>query len=80
MVANLGTKEPLPFPQVRDYRLGPGTANFTHGPAMSRDTAIRALETGIGLAEELHADGVGLSALARWASVTLPPPAPSPRC
>src|SRR5436190_15799414 len=37
VVANLGTKCPVDLPQVRDCRLGPGTANFTRGPAMSRE-------------------------------------------
>jgi nicotinate-nucleotide--dimethylbenzimidazole phosphoribosyltransferase len=60
VVADLGTKCPVDLPQVRDCRLGPGTANFTHGPAMSRDIAIRGLEIGIGLAGELAAEGVGL--------------------
>lgn len=60
VVADLGTKCPTQLPQVRDHRLGPGTANFTRGPAMSRETAVRALEVGIRLAEELSAAGVGL--------------------
>jgi nicotinate-nucleotide--dimethylbenzimidazole phosphoribosyltransferase len=60
VVADLGTKCPADLPQVRDCRLGPGTANFTRGPAMSRETAARALEVGIRLASELAAEGVGL--------------------
>jgi nicotinate-nucleotide--dimethylbenzimidazole phosphoribosyltransferase len=60
VVADLGTKDPVQLPQVRDLRLGPGTANFARGPAMSRETAVRALEAGIGLAGELAGEGVGL--------------------
>jgi nicotinate-nucleotide--dimethylbenzimidazole phosphoribosyltransferase len=60
IVANMGTRRPVDLPAVRDYRLGPGTANFTRGPAMTRATAISAVETGIHLAEELAADGIGL--------------------
>jgi nicotinate-nucleotide--dimethylbenzimidazole phosphoribosyltransferase len=60
VVADLGTKDPVRLPQVRDLRLGPGTANFARGPAMSRETAVRALEAGIGLAGELAGEGVGL--------------------
>ena len=63
VVADLGTKQPVELPQVRACRLGPGTANCTRGPAMSRDTAVRALETGINLAAELAAAGVGLLAI-----------------
>jgi nicotinate-nucleotide--dimethylbenzimidazole phosphoribosyltransferase len=48
---------------VLDRRLGPGTANATRGPAMTREQAFRALDSGIELAEELAADGVGLIAL-----------------
>jgi len=48
---------------VLDRRLGPGTANATRGPAMTREQALRALDSGIELAEELAADGVGLIAL-----------------
>jgi nicotinate-nucleotide--dimethylbenzimidazole phosphoribosyltransferase len=60
VVANLGTKHAVDVPQVPDHRLGPGTANFTRGPAMSRETAVRGLEVGIRLAEELCGAGVGL--------------------
>src|SRR3954463_12492453 len=41
VVADLGTVSPV-LPGVRDHRLGPGTANFTRGPAMSLATAVRA--------------------------------------
>ena len=45
------------------HPLGPGTANFTRGPAMSREVAVRALEFGIALATELQEMGVGLLAV-----------------
>jgi nicotinate-nucleotide--dimethylbenzimidazole phosphoribosyltransferase len=45
---------------LRDSRLGPGTANFTRGTAMSKETAIRGLEIGIDIAAELATDGIGL--------------------
>jgi len=48
---------------VLDRRLGPGTANASRGPAMSREQAIQALETGIELAEGLAIEGVGLLGL-----------------
>jgi nicotinate-nucleotide--dimethylbenzimidazole phosphoribosyltransferase len=60
IVADLGTKCVVDLPQVRNCRLGDGTANFTRGPAMSRATAVRGLEIGIRLADELAAEGVGL--------------------
>jgi nicotinate-nucleotide--dimethylbenzimidazole phosphoribosyltransferase len=60
VVVDLGVKVAVALPQVRDCRLGAGTANFARGPAMSRDTAIRALEAGIVLAGELASEGIGL--------------------
>lgn len=68
VVVDIGTKSPMPArsaskgagQRFRDAQLGPGTANFTRGPAMSNETARRGLETGIGVAAELAADGIGL--------------------
>jgi nicotinate-nucleotide--dimethylbenzimidazole phosphoribosyltransferase len=37
-----------------------GTANFTRGPAMTRDEAIQSIEIGIGLARAAAADGIEL--------------------
>jgi nicotinate-nucleotide--dimethylbenzimidazole phosphoribosyltransferase len=64
VVVDMGSKSATP-PDccIRDERLGPGTANFTRGPAMSRPTAIRALEVGIELARELVQGGVDLVGL-----------------
>ncbi len=46
-----------PHPLILDRRLGEGTANFTHGPAMSRQTCVRALNIGMALAEDAARDG-----------------------
>jgi nicotinate-nucleotide--dimethylbenzimidazole phosphoribosyltransferase len=64
IVVDMGTKAPLEgnFP-VRSRRLGPGTANFTRGPAMGPDAAVRGVEFGIALADELRNAGIGLLAL-----------------
>ena len=43
-------------------KVGRGTANFTRGPAMSREDAIRCLETGIDLAVSCREAGVELVA------------------
>ncbi len=37
-----------------------GTANFTRGPALTRDEAIKSVEIGIGLARSAAADGIEL--------------------
>jgi len=49
--------------EIRHHPLGPGTANFTRGPAMPRSTALRTLEIGIGIAVELATEGVTLLAV-----------------
>ncbi len=64
IVVDMGTKSAgKRSDQVRSHRLGPGTANFTRGPAMSQETARQALEFGIALAGELHEAGAGLLAV-----------------
>ncbi len=61
VVVDMGVREPLPAGlNIRVQRIGAGTRNFTHGPAMSRAQAIDAVETGIRLAHALVADGVTL--------------------
>jgi nicotinate-nucleotide--dimethylbenzimidazole phosphoribosyltransferase len=61
VVVDMGVKEAVTASEgIRCQRLGPGTANFTRGPAMSRATATSAVEVGIRLAEELTNDGVTL--------------------
>jgi nicotinate-nucleotide--dimethylbenzimidazole phosphoribosyltransferase len=45
-VVDLGTVAPLSLPGVRHLNLGPGTANFTQGPAMSESQLHAALGGG----------------------------------
>lgn len=63
IVVDAGVREPVADAGVRDLRLGPGTANSAAGPAMSREQALRALVTGIELADELAAEGIGVVGL-----------------
>jgi nicotinate-nucleotide--dimethylbenzimidazole phosphoribosyltransferase len=63
IVVDMGTKSPIHVEGVLDRRLGPGTANFSRGPAMSRAVAVRAIESGIQLAFDLSAGGIGLIAV-----------------
>jgi nicotinate-nucleotide--dimethylbenzimidazole phosphoribosyltransferase len=64
IVVDMGVKAALePVSEVRTHRLGAGTANFAHGAAMTRETAIRGLEIGIQLANEIHGSGIGLLAV-----------------
>src|SRR6516162_4089614 len=61
VVVDMGVKHPPPpTPAVRLHGLGPGTANFTRGPAMTRAAAEAALAIGADIAAELAAAGVGL--------------------
>lgn len=48
---------------VLDLRIGPGTANSSRGPAMTREQAIRSIERGIALAADLADDGIRIIAL-----------------
>jgi nicotinate-nucleotide--dimethylbenzimidazole phosphoribosyltransferase len=44
------------FPELvglRDLKIRRGTKNFTHGPALTRGEALRAIEAGIGLVDEV---------------------------
>jgi len=64
VVVDMGTTEPIAgLAQVRSGRLGPGTANLTRGPAMSREVAVQGLEYGIALADELQESGVSVLAV-----------------
>lgn len=57
-VADFGIKaENIDIPGLIDCRIGNGTGNIAHGPAMSRQQAIAAIEKGIELAEKLADEG-----------------------
>jgi nicotinate-nucleotide--dimethylbenzimidazole phosphoribosyltransferase len=61
LVVDMGVKEPLPgMPEIRSCRVAPGTANFVHGPAMTRAQALAAIDAGITIADELAREGVTL--------------------
>jgi nicotinate-nucleotide--dimethylbenzimidazole phosphoribosyltransferase len=60
VVVDMGSKAAAVPNGVVDQRLGPGTANMCHGPAMSRDKAVLALEAGIRLASALANKEIGL--------------------
>jgi nicotinate-nucleotide--dimethylbenzimidazole phosphoribosyltransferase len=40
-----------PHPDLVDKKIAPGTGNFTHGPAMSRDQALQAIMAGVEVVE-----------------------------
>jgi nicotinate-nucleotide--dimethylbenzimidazole phosphoribosyltransferase len=61
VVVDMGVKHPpADLGEVRSCRIAAGTCNFMRGPAMTGRQALSAIETGIALAAELAASGVGL--------------------
>jgi nicotinate-nucleotide--dimethylbenzimidazole phosphoribosyltransferase len=61
VVVDMGTAHPpAARPEISVRRIAAGTANFTRGPAMTREQALAALATGAELADALAHDGVGL--------------------
>ncbi|MGH7961851.1 MAG: nicotinate-nucleotide--dimethylbenzimidazole phosphoribosyltransferase [Candidatus Binatia bacterium] len=48
------------LPELIQHKIGRGTANLARGPAMTREAALRAVETGIALAEEAVCEGAQL--------------------
>ena len=63
VVANFGVATPMPHsPELRECAIGPGTGNIAIGPAMQREQAVRAIETGARLAAEAMDAGADLLA------------------
>jgi len=48
------------LPGLVSRKVRPGTANMAHGPAMTEQEAVRALEVGVELAQEAHLDAITL--------------------
>jgi nicotinate-nucleotide--dimethylbenzimidazole phosphoribosyltransferase len=63
VVVDAGVVEPLADPGIRDCRLGGGTANSVHAPAMSMEAAGEAIRRGHSLAGELLRDGASVLGL-----------------
>lgn len=64
VVVDMGVKAPVPgLAGVSDLRIGPGTRNLARGPAMTREEATRALEAGIGVANDLAREGLDVVAI-----------------
>lgn len=60
VVADFGVISPPAHPELRTYSLGPGTADFTAGPAMTREQALDAVQGGIDLVESELGAGLDL--------------------
>ena len=60
IVVDAGIAVPLESAEVRQVRIGAGTANLAAGPAMTAEQVEAALEAGAALAAELQVDVVAL--------------------
>src|SRR5438270_6674554 len=63
IVVDAGVATRIDDPAVRCLRVGAGTADVSHGPAMTPTEARATIDAGIGLAAELADQGVGLVAV-----------------
>lgn len=59
-IVDAGVAEPCPFDGVRSERIGPGTADLLHSPAMTEAQAFRSLAIGAQYAREAIASGCNL--------------------
>ncbi len=63
IVVDMGVASDLPpHPALLDHKIARGTADFSRAPAMSREQARQAVETGIVIASDLAAAGVDVLA------------------
>ena len=59
-VVDIGVKGDITNPKVINRKITRGTSNICKGPAMSREEAIRAIETGIEITDKLCHEGYDL--------------------
>lgn len=60
LVVDIGVDNDLDCQGVLDRKIRKGTWNIARGPAMSRDEAVKAIETGIEIVRDLKEQGVNL--------------------
>ncbi|MXW26725.1 MAG: nicotinate-nucleotide--dimethylbenzimidazole phosphoribosyltransferase, partial [Dehalococcoidia bacterium] len=61
VIVDAGVATPLPeHPELRVVRAGPGTADITQGPAMTREQAEACVRAGVGIALEVAESGADL--------------------
>jgi nicotinate-nucleotide--dimethylbenzimidazole phosphoribosyltransferase len=63
VVVDAGVLRGVEHPAIRPLRVGAGTADATHGPAMTREQALAGIAAGADMAAELARDGIGIVAL-----------------
>jgi nicotinate-nucleotide--dimethylbenzimidazole phosphoribosyltransferase len=57
ITVNLGIKGHIDDPHILDMKLADGTNNFTKGPAMTYEEAVKSIEKGIEVADQLYSKG-----------------------
>jgi nicotinate-nucleotide--dimethylbenzimidazole phosphoribosyltransferase len=62
VVVDAGIVEPVPHPEIRQVRLGAGTADATAGPALGREEAVAGILAGAEIAGELVGEGYAIVA------------------
>jgi nicotinate-nucleotide--dimethylbenzimidazole phosphoribosyltransferase len=62
VVVDIGVAVPVTYPGVVNKKIRAGSANIARGPAMTRNEAVQALETGINIAREEIKKGATLLA------------------
>ncbi|MFH1230121.1 MAG: nicotinate-nucleotide--dimethylbenzimidazole phosphoribosyltransferase, partial [Planctomycetota bacterium] len=60
IVVDMGVAEDLTVSGFKDCKINMGTKNFTKGPSMTREEAIKSIEIGIRLVEEECAQGMDI--------------------
>ena len=59
-VCDVGVNAEIRVPKVLNRKIAFGTGNILHGPAMTRQQCIKAIQTGFALAQETDADVIGI--------------------
>lgn len=59
-VCDVGVNAEIREPKVLNRKIAFGTGNILHGPAMTRQQCIQAIQTGFALAQETNADVIGI--------------------
>ena len=59
-VCDVGVNADIPEPKVLDRKIAYGTQNIVHGPAMTREQCLKAMEVGFDLARDTQADVLGI--------------------
>ena len=59
-VCDVGVNAEIKEPKVLNRKIAFGTGNILHGPAMTRQQCIQAIQTGFALAQETDADVIGI--------------------